>query len=88
MIFTWKSSTRTEFCLHDIMRQDDAAQNKHFVYAFVDVNVVSGNDVFDVRFCKPMPFCTTRFKVRNAIILKTFQRFLCDFRLESGKMQA
>ena len=29
------------------MRQNVAARNEHFVYAFVDVNVVGGNDVFD-----------------------------------------
>ena len=30
------------------MWQNFAAGNYHFVYAFVDVSVVSGNDVFDV----------------------------------------
>ena len=47
-------------------------ENEHFVYASVDVNVVSGNDVFDIRFCKLMPFCTKRSNLRNAIILMFF----------------
>ena len=33
------------------------ARNKHFFYSFVDVDVVSGNGVLDVRFRKPTPFC-------------------------------
>ena len=49
MIFTWKSSRRTEFCLHDVTRQHFATRNEHFVYALVDDNVVNGNDVSDVR---------------------------------------
>ena len=61
MIFTWKSSKRVDVCLHGgclfAWRQNVAARNEHFVCDFVDVNVVSGNDVFDVRFCKPTPFC-------------------------------
>ena len=69
MAFTWKPSRRTEVCLHDLMRQNVAAWNEHFVHALDDVNVVSGNDVFDVRFCKPTPFCATRFKVLTYKIL-------------------
>ena len=57
--------------MHDIMWQNLVVQNEHFVYAFVDINVVSGNDVFDIRFCKPMSFCTMRFNVRNMIIIMT-----------------
>ena len=72
-----------EVCLHDIKQQNVVAQNDHFVYAFVDVNVVSRNDAFDVSFCTLTPFCITRFNVGNTIILMTFQRFQCDFRLES-----
>ena len=51
--------------------------------AFVDINIVSGNDVFDFRFRKPVPFCTKRFNVGNTVILS----FRGDFRLESGQMQ-
>ena len=50
-----------EVCLHDVMQQTVKSRNEQFVYAFVDVNVVSGNDAFDVRFCKPMTLCTTGF---------------------------
>ena len=65
------------------MRQNVVPWNDHFVYAFVDVNIVSGNDTFDVQFLKLTPFCT-RFNLQNMIILMTLRR---DFRLESGKMQ-
>ena len=43
------------------MQQNTAARNEHFVYAFVD-NVVSGNDVFDVRFCMWTPSCIQHTK--------------------------
>ena len=69
--------------LHDITRQNLAAQNEHFVYAYIDVNIISRNDVFDLRICKPMPFCTTSFNIQNM----TFWHFRCNFRLESGQMQ-
>ena len=71
-----------KICLQYSTRQNVAARNENFVYAFVDVNVVSGNDVFDVRFCKLTPFCTNRSNVRNKIIL-----MFSGVRLESGKMQ-
>ena len=45
--------------MHDVTRQNSAARNENFVYAFVDVDVVSGNDAFDVQLCKPTPFCIT-----------------------------
>ena len=82
MVFTSKSSRRAYVCLHDVMRQIVAARNEHFVYPFVDI-IVSRNDVFDVRFCKPMPFLYKEI----TIILIFFWRFWCDFRLGSGKMQ-
>ena len=87
MVFTWKSSRRAKVCLHEVAQQKVMARNEHFVYVFVDVDVVSRNDVFDVRFHKPTPFCTTRFNVWNTIILMTSRHFWCNFRLESGKMQ-
>ena len=68
--------------LHDIMRQNIAARNEHFVYAFVDISVVS---VSDIRFCKLAPFCTTRFN--DTIFFMTFQRFPFNYRLDSGTMQ-
>ena len=43
-------------------------ENEHFVYASVDVNVVSGNDVFDIQFCKLMPF-----------LYKEIQPTKCDY---------
>ena len=55
------------------------ARNEHFVYAFVNVTIVSGNDVFDVPFCKPTPFCQRD--------LMNDKQFFPAFRLESGKMQ-
>ena len=67
MIFTRKSSKRIEVCLHYVTRQNvaaRAARNDQFVNAFVDVNVDSRNDVFDVRFCKLTEFCTSRFNVK------------------------
>ena len=51
--------------MHDDTWQNFVARNDHFVY------VVSRYDVFDVRFCKPMLFCTRRF----------------NFRLKTDKMQ-
>ena len=68
------------------MWQKVVARIEHFVYAFVDIDI-NGNDVFDVRFHKPMPFCMTRFNVEITIIIMTFRHFWCNFRLESGKMQ-
>ena len=44
--FTWKSSGQAKVCLHDVTRWNVTARNEHFVYAFVDVNVVSGGIVF------------------------------------------
>ena len=85
MVLPWKSSRRAEDCLHAVTRQNIFTQNEHFVYASVDINVVSRNDVSDVRFCKPTSFYT-RFKVQTTIILMTFCDFRCDFSLESGKM--
>ena len=73
--------------MHAVTLQNVAARNEHFVCAFVDVNVVSGNDVFDIRFYKPTPFCSPKFNILNAKILMTFRRFRCNFHLESGKMQ-
>ena len=52
--------------MHDVTQQNVVAQKEHFLSAFVDINDDSGNDVFDVRFCKLTP---KRSKVRNAIIL-------------------
>ena len=86
VFFIWKSSRWVEVCMHDVTRQNVAVQNDHLVYAFVDINVVSGNDIYDVRFCKPTPFCT-RFNVQKTIILMIFLRYQWDFRLESSKMQ-
>ena len=68
------------------MRQNIVSRNEHTVYAFVDVKVVSGNDVFDVRSCKLTPISYNEFQ-RNMIILMTFRCFRRNFRLESGKMQ-
>ena len=76
-----------QVCLHEVMRQNIAAQNAHFVYAFVDVNIASGNDIFDMRFCMLTPSCTKRSNVRDMIILMFFSHFWCNFSLESGKMQ-
>ena len=39
------NSRRAEVCLHVVMQQNVAAQNEHFVFAFVNVNIVSGKDV-------------------------------------------
>ena len=41
--------------MHDVTRPNVAARNEHLVCDFVDVNFVSGNDVFDIRFWKPTP---------------------------------
>ena len=84
-IWMMKILKTAEFCFHDVMRQNVVARNEHFVHAFVDVNVVRRNDVFDVWLCKPTPFCTTRINIWNGIILMTFRRFQCDFRLGSVK---
>ena len=50
MVFTWKSSRQAEVYLYDFTRHNIATRNEHFVYAFVDVNVVSGNDAFKLDF--------------------------------------
>ena len=39
-----------EVCLHEVMRQNVAARNEHFVFAFVDVNIVNGKDVLMFNF--------------------------------------
>ena len=75
MDFTCKSSTWAEACLHDVTRQNVAVGNDHFVYAFVDVNVVSGNVALDVRFCELTPFCIKRINVRNTITFNDFPVF-------------
>ena len=67
------------------MRQNFAAQNEYFVHAFVDINVVSGNDVLYVQFCMLMPSCTKSSNIQNTIILMFFRCSWCDFRLESGE---
>ena len=69
------------------MRQNVVARNEQLVYAFVDVNIVSGNDIFDIRFFMLSPSCTKRSSVRNMITLRFFRGFWCNFRLESGKMR-
>ena len=60
MLFEHVFYLKIRTCLHDVAWQNVVARNEHFVYAFVNVDVVSGSDVFDVRFRKPTPFCTTR----------------------------
>ena len=65
MVFTWKSSWLAKVCLHDVKLQNFAAWNEQFVCAFVDSNDVSGNDV---RFCKLIPFYSTKFNILNATI--------------------
>ena len=77
MVFTWKSTRRADVWLNNVTWHNIAARLEHFVYAFIYADVVSQSDVFDVRFCKLTPFCTTRFNLRNTIILLTFWRFLC-----------
>ena len=80
MGFTLKSSRQAEVSLHDVAWQNVVAQNEHFVYAFADMDVVSGNDMLEVRFRNLTPFCTARCNVRNTVILMTFWRFQCDFK--------
>ena len=68
-------------CLHDVTRQGVAARNEYFAYAFVDVNVASGNDVFDVRFCSLRHFVQKgpTYEIPLLLCLFVFPVFLVRF---------
>ena len=50
MLFEHVFYLKIRTCLHDDAWKNVVARNEHFDFAFVDVDVVSGSDIFDVRF--------------------------------------
>ena len=66
-------------CLHDVTRQNLSAWNEHFAYAFVDVNVVSRNDLFDVGFCKLMHILYNEIQRTNYDYFNDFPRVSVEF---------